>query len=101
MSCLLLDQQGSGKVSGEEVDVRDSMGNGLTPFLLACACGNAAMVRLLLDYGADGTACDSRGMNGYHFLATPNPKGHAWCVLTDKCILAKKFRYPRYNSQTR
>lgn len=61
----------SGKVSGEEVDVRDSMGNGLTPFLLACACGNAAMVRLLLDYGADGTACDSRGMNGYHFLAYP------------------------------
>ncbi len=64
-----------GKISGSEIDRTDDRGQGLTPFLLACACGNAAMARLLLAHGADQAACDGRGMNGYHFLARPRIQG--------------------------
>ncbi len=60
-----------GRVEGEDVDVTDHKGYGLTPFLLACERGNLAMVRLLLDHGAKDFLCDERGMNAYHFLAYP------------------------------
>ena len=30
----------------------------------------------------------------------PNTEEHAWYVLTDKCVLAKEYRIPRYNPQT-
>jgi hypothetical protein len=30
----------------------------------------------------------------------PDQKGHAWCVLTDKWILAKKYRILRNNPQS-
>lgn len=65
----------AGMVGGEEIDRTDDKGHGLTAFLLACACGNAAMARLLLEYGADGAACDARGMNGFHFLVNPRIQG--------------------------
>ncbi len=58
-----------GRIGREELNKPDDKNHGLTPFLLACACGNAAMVRLLLDHGADSSSCDERGMNAYHFLA--------------------------------
>lgn len=60
-----------GRIEGAEVDVTDHKGHGLTPFLLACARGNLAMVKLLLAHGADDSRCDDRGMNAYHFLAYP------------------------------
>ncbi len=65
----------SGKAGRDEVNMPDGKGYGLTPLLLACACGNVAMARLLLEHGADGSACDVRGMNGYHFLAYPRIPG--------------------------
>ena len=61
----------------EEVNMPDTKGNGLTPFLLACFRGNLAMVKLLLAHGADPSACDKRGMNAYHFLAYPRFEGLA------------------------
>lgn len=64
-----------GRVEGEEVNMPDQKGYGFTPFLLACGRGNLAMVRLLLDHGADPAACDKRGMNAYHFLACPSFDG--------------------------
>lgn len=60
---------------GEEVNMPDTKGNGLTPFLLACFRGNLAMARLLLAHGADASARDKRGMNAYHFLAYPQFEG--------------------------
>lgn len=60
-----------GRIGAGEVDVPDHMGHGLTPFLLACARGNLAMVRLLAKHGAKDSAVDDRGMNAYHFLAYP------------------------------
>ncbi len=60
-----------GKVTAREADMPDHRGHGLTPFLLACACGNLAMVNLLKAHGASDSACDERGMNAYHFLAYP------------------------------
>lgn len=65
----------SGKVGREEIDRRDGGGHGLTAFLLACACGNAGLARLLLAHGADPAACDERGMNAYHFLVFPRVEG--------------------------
>ena len=65
----------SGKVGREEIDRRDGGGHGLTGFLLACACGNEEMARLLLAYGADPAASDGRGMNAYHFLVFPRIQG--------------------------
>lgn len=61
----------SGRVSGDAVDTTDHKGQGLTPFLLACARGNLAMVQCLLEHGADSSRSDSRGMNAFHFLAYP------------------------------
>lgn len=61
--------------AGEAVNLPDQRGYGLTPFLLACLRGNLAMVRLLLDHGADSAACDSRGRNAYHYLADPSFEG--------------------------
>ena len=61
----------------EEVNMPDTKGNGLTPFLLACFRGNLAMAKLLLAHGADASACDKRGMNAYHFLAYPKFEGLA------------------------
>lgn len=58
-----------GRVSGEDVDITDHKGHGLTPFLLACARGNLAMAKLLLAHGAKDSLSDDRGMNAYHFLA--------------------------------
>ncbi len=60
-----------GRVEGEDVDIPDHNGHGLTPFLLACERGNLAMARLLLDHGAKDFLCDERGMNAYHFLVYP------------------------------
>lgn len=64
-----------GKIEGEEINLPDHKGYGLTPFLLACLCGNLSMVRLLLEHGADVSASDKRGMNAYHFLAYPRFEG--------------------------
>lgn len=58
-----------GRVEGENVNLPDHKGHGLTPFLLACSRGNLAMVRLLLEHGARDSLSDERGMNAYHFLA--------------------------------
>lgn len=69
------DLLGSGKAGIKEINMPDGKGHGLTPLLLACACGNLAMARLLLEHGADGSVCDERGMNGYHFLVYPEIPG--------------------------
>lgn len=61
----------------EEINMPDTKGNGLTPFLLACFRGNLAMAKLLLAHGADAFSCDKRGMNAYHFLAYPQFEGLA------------------------
>lgn len=60
-----------GRIEGEEINLPDGKGHGLTPFLLACVRGNLAMVRLLLEHGASDAQWDERGMNAYHFLAYP------------------------------
>lgn len=60
-----------GKADADAANLADCKGQGLTPFLLSCAQGNLAMARLLLAHGADGSLCDKRGMNAYHFLAYP------------------------------
>ncbi len=65
------------RISGRDVDQPDHNGYGLTPFLLACCRGNLAMVRLLLDHGADEHLCDKRGMNAFHFLVYPRFEGLA------------------------
>lgn len=54
-----------------DADITDRNGHGITPFLLACARGNLAMARLLLEHGASDAVCDDRGMNAFHFLACP------------------------------
>ncbi len=65
-----------GRVEGEEINMPDHKGHGLTPLLLACVRGNLAMTRLLLAHGAKDSVCDERGMNPYHFLAYPRfPEG--------------------------
>lgn len=66
-----------GRVEGENVNLPDHKGHGLTPFLLACSRGNLAMVRLLLEHGAKDSLSDERGMNAYHFLAYPRFEGLA------------------------
>ncbi len=65
------------RISDRDVDQPDHNGCGLTPFLLACCRGNLAMVRLLLDHGADEHLCDKRGMNAFHFLVYPRFEGLA------------------------
>ncbi len=60
-----------GKITKDAVDTPDGKGQGLTPFLLACAQGNLKMVKLLLAHGARDSLCDGRGRNAYHFLAYP------------------------------
>ncbi len=60
-----------GRITGEDVNMPDHQGHGVTPFHLACSRGNLAMVRLLAEYGAREDICDERGMNAYHFLAYP------------------------------
>lgn len=59
----------------EEINMPDTKGNGLTPFLLACFRGNLAMAKLLMEHGADTSVCDKRGMNAYHFLVYPYFEG--------------------------
>lgn len=59
----------SGTITEEEVNLPDLNGNGLTPLLLTCLCGNLSMAELLLEHGADDSVCDKRGMNAFHFLA--------------------------------
>lgn len=66
-----------GRLSGEDVNVTDDKGYGLTPLLLACCRGNLAMTELLLEHGADVSASDKRGMNAFHFLAYPRFEGLA------------------------
>lgn len=65
----------SKRIGDADVSLPDHRGYGLTPFLLACLRGNLAMAQLLLAHGADGSACDKRGMNAYHFLAYPRFEG--------------------------
>lgn len=60
-----------GRADADAANLADHGGNGLTPFLLACARGNLAMAKLLLERGADSSLCDKRGMNAYHFLGYP------------------------------
>ena len=60
-----------GRVEGDNVDLPDHKGHGLTPFLLACSRGNLAMVRLLKEHGAKDSVSDERDMNAYHFLVYP------------------------------
>lgn len=72
-----------GRINREDINRPDGKGHGLTPFLLACACGNEAMAKLLLEHGADGCACDERGMNAYHFLTYPRIQGLA---LAGSCL---------------
>lgn len=67
----------SEETATEAVNLPDHRGHGLTPFLLACSRGNLAMVRLLLEHGADDNHCDERGMNALHFLAYPRFEGLA------------------------
>lgn len=64
-----------GRVSGEDVNLTDEKGFGLTPLLLACCRGNLDMVSLLLEHGADVSLSDRRGMNAFHFLAYPRVEG--------------------------
>lgn len=64
-----------GKIEGEEINIPDHKGYGLTPFMLACCRGNFAMASLLLRYGANDSLCDKRGMNAYHFLTYPRFEG--------------------------
>jgi ankyrin repeat protein len=64
-----------GNITEEDINVPDHKGYGLTPFLLACFCGNLSMTKLLLEHGADSSACDKRDMNAYHFLAYPRFEG--------------------------
>ena len=59
------------KIDEKDLNLPDQNGNGLTPFLLACCRGNLSMVKLLLDYGAEDSQSDKRGMNAYHFLVYP------------------------------
>ncbi len=66
-----------GRVEGENVNLPDHKGYGLTPLLLACSRGNLAMVRLLLEHGARDSLSDKRGMNAFHFLAYPRFEGLA------------------------
>lgn len=66
-----------GRVEGENVNLPDHRGHGLTPFLLACSRGNLAMARLLLEHGAKDDLSDKRGMNAFHFLAYPRFEGLA------------------------
>lgn len=54
-----------------DVNLVDGRGKGLTPLLLACCRSNLAMVKLLLEHGADGAQCDAAGRNAYHYLAYP------------------------------
>ncbi len=63
------------KLTGEDVNLTDDKGFGLTPLLLACCRGNLKMARLLLDHGADASLCDKRGMNAFHFLVYPRFEG--------------------------
>ena len=63
------------KIEGEEINIPDHKGYGLTPFMLACCRGNFAMASLLLRYGANDSLCDKRGMNAYHFLTYPRFEG--------------------------
>lgn len=62
---------GDGRVEGDEINLPDQKGRGITAFMLACVCGNLAMAKLLLEHGADASLCDRRGRNAYHFLACP------------------------------
>lgn len=66
-----------GRIDGENVDLPDHKGHGLTSLLLACSRGNLAMVKLLLKHGAKDSLSDERGMNAYHFLAYPRFEGLA------------------------
>ena len=58
-----------------DVNIVDSRGKELTPFLLACSRGNYAMAKLLADHGADVAHCDAAGKNAYHFLVRPYIEG--------------------------
>ena len=64
-----------GRINEADVNTPDHRGHGLTPFLLACFQGNLAMVRLLLNHGADDSVSDKRGRNAYHFLTCPRLEG--------------------------
>lgn len=60
---------------GVNVNLTDGADRGLTAFLLACCRGNLAMAKLLIEYGADVTYCDTLGRNGYHYLVYPFMEG--------------------------
>ena len=70
---LLLNEE----TAADAVNLPDHKGHGLTPLLLACSRGNLAMVKLLLEHGADDSHSDARGMNAFHFLAYPRFEGLA------------------------
>ncbi|MDE7298580.1 MAG: ankyrin repeat domain-containing protein [Lachnospiraceae bacterium] len=56
---------------GIDVNMTDGRGKGLTPLMLACCRGNFNMAKLLLEHGADATACNAAGQNAWHCLARP------------------------------
>lgn len=58
-----------------DVNITDGKDRGLTPLMLACCRSNLAMVKLLLEHGADGAQCDAAGRNGYHYLGHPYIEG--------------------------
>ena len=58
-----------------DANIADGRGRGLTPLMLACCRSNSAMVKLLLEHGADGAQCDAAGRNGYHYLGHPYIEG--------------------------
>lgn len=78
-----------GRLSGEDVNVVDDKGFGLTPFLLACCRGNLAMTQLLLEHGADASLSDKRGMNAFHYLAYARFEELANCR-TEKTALQRE-----------
>jgi ankyrin repeat protein len=65
--------------NGEAVDIRDLDGN--TPLIRAAFLGNAAMVRVFIESGADVNAANDLGWTGLHFVAQENRHAVAQLLL--------------------
>lgn len=62
-------------MAGIPADLTDGKNWGVTPLLLACCRGNYAMAKLLAEHDADRLHCDTKGRNGFHYLAHPFAEG--------------------------